>query len=57
VPDDLVPLSDRYDLQRASANAEKARQRADLLFAEAERCVESVSPPLAGTCYTAADHS
>ena len=46
VPDDLVPLHDRYDPQRMEANAERARVRVDQLFAEAERRGASVWPPL-----------
>jgi hypothetical protein len=46
VPDDLVPVSNRYDLQRAEADAERARLRADRLFAEAEHRGATVWPPL-----------
>jgi len=46
VPDDLVPVPDRYDLQRMEANAERARLRADHLFAEAEHRSASIWPPL-----------
>ena len=46
VPDDLVPVRDRYDLQRMEDNAERTRLWADRLFAEAEQRGEPIWPPL-----------
>ena len=46
VPDDLVPVRDRYDLQRMEDNAERARLWADRLFAQADQRAEPIWPPL-----------